>query len=351
MHSLAGCTCPSACCGSPARPVVQAPASAARQWLNKSICHLQGPVGAASPSPAAVQPPHSGASPPPDTVFINRLATEVAAGADVVAAWEQVEALRGQLRSKDAELHGALEALEALQQAGAHGEGGGGGGTSTAAALLPSRPPSAGQQLAQFLKDQLSERDEELAAAHRAVAAAQQQLLARAREQAAAEAQARAAAHRAEQVEAALLHVEGQLAAAERDRVALQEELVATRGECGRVVFCTRLLARQPLNTCACMAFYVNEAHGKLKAHLCSKSALLCLPAAYADQQADAAGLARLELAEVRQAAGARIEQLERELRAAEARLQQGAAGPGATPGAAACSTQHGCSDSLLGWP
>lgn len=66
--------------------------------------------------------------------------------------------------------------------------------------------------------------------------------------------------------------------------------------------------------------------------------------AAYAEQQAEAAGLARLELAEVQQAARAHIEHLQQELRSAEAQLQAG--GHSATPGASfACS-----SASFSGW-
>lgn len=187
----------------------------------RSALHLQ-PAAAASSSPRV------------DTVPINRLASEVAASEDVVSAWEQVETLRGQLRQKDAELAGALEALEAAQQQQLvlHDGAGAGALQHRPAEAAAPRPPSAGQQLAQFLKDQLAERDSELEAAHRQVAAAQQQLLVRAREQAATEAAAAAAVHRAQQAEAAAQHLEARLEAADHDRATLEQELAATRGGC-----------------------------------------------------------------------------------------------------------------------
>ena len=59
-----------------------------------------------------ISPPAAGLGAPQpcshiDTGLINRLAAEVAP-ADVVSAWEEVEALRRQLRRKDEELHSAL---------------------------------------------------------------------------------------------------------------------------------------------------------------------------------------------------------------------------------------------------
>ena len=62
------------------------------------------------------------------------------------------------------------------------------------------------------------------------------------------------------------------------------------------------------------------------------------VPAAYADQQADAANLARLELAEVQQAAQRKVERLQQDLHAAEAQLQA-ARNQGVTPGQAGATS------------
>jgi hypothetical protein len=95
------------------------------------------------------------------------------------------------------------------------------------------RPPSAGQQLAQFLKEQLAEREEDAMRAHRQAAALQQQLLANANELAAMEGQCRALARRAEEAESALQQAHAQLAATDRDRAAMGQELQASRGGLG----------------------------------------------------------------------------------------------------------------------
>lgn len=117
------------------------------------------PAGAVGSSSGSGSSP----CPPVDTVLIRRLASDVAATDDVVAAWQQVEELRGELRRKDAELAAALEALAAAQ---AFGE------SPRAVAL---HRETAGQQLSRFLKDQLAARDEQLAIAQADAAAAVQE--------------------------------------------------------------------------------------------------------------------------------------------------------------------------------
>lgn len=109
-----------------------------------------------SASPADDLPPaasSSGQLQPVDTLLIRRLASDVAHSSDVVAAWEEVEALRQALRLKDAELASALEALAVAQ---AFGESPG---------AVQRHSETAGQQLARFLKDQLAMRDGQLEAA------------------------------------------------------------------------------------------------------------------------------------------------------------------------------------------
>ncbi|GAB4823296.1 hypothetical protein N2152v2_010342 [Parachlorella kessleri] len=211
-----------------------------------------------------------------DTGLINRLAAEVAQ-ADVVSAWEEVEALRRQLRRKDDDLHSALAEIEHLQH-----EVHLAGGTLLPTQALGARPASAGQQLAQFLKEQLAQRDEEVLSASRQIATLQQQVLAKAGELTAAQGQCQVLARQAAQAEDGLAQAREQLAAVEQACAALQREVLAVQ--------------------------------------------------AYADQQAEAANLAKLELAEVQQAAQRKVEQLQQELHAAEAQLQA-ARSHGATPG------------------
>ena len=133
-----------------------------------------------------------------DTLLIRRLASDVAAGSDVVAAWEEVEALRQELRHKDAELGSALEALAAAQQ---YGE---------SPRAVQRHQETAGQQLARFLKDQLALRDRQLAGAQAQAADLRQQLAASEQRQGAAEAEA-----------------EG----LRRQQAGLEQELLAARGE------------------------------------------------------------------------------------------------------------------------
>lgn len=85
-------------------------------------------------------------------MLIRRLASDVVAADDVVAAWQEVEALHQELRRKDGELAAAMEALAAAQ---AFGESPG---------AAARHHETAGQQLARFLKDQLAARDAQLEA-------------------------------------------------------------------------------------------------------------------------------------------------------------------------------------------
>lgn len=112
-------------------------------------------------SPPAAEPDASSGV---DTLLIRRLASDVQRGSDVVAAWGEVELLRGELRRKDDELATALEALAAAQQ---YGESPG---------ALQRHSETAGQQLARFLKDQLAMRDDQLAATQAEAATLREQL-------------------------------------------------------------------------------------------------------------------------------------------------------------------------------
>lgn len=152
-----------------------------------------------------------------NTALINRLASEVAAGSDVVSAWEQVEELRSQLRQKDSDLQHALETVDYLQNKDSF--------------LQTDRPPSAGQQLAQFLKDQLQEREDEVQQAYRQIAALQQQALTTWKECGALDAHNKLLHHRAEQAEACIQHLEDQLKRLEHDKKTLEDELSVVRGK------------------------------------------------------------------------------------------------------------------------
>lgn len=198
----------------------------------------QGP-DAPCATPGGASPPRL-ASADVSTALINRLASDVAR-ADVVSAWEQVEALRHELRRKDAELQAALEAVEHLQQQqhdhqqqqhSAPSGAGAAAGALQPALLEQQHPPSAGQQLAQFLKEQLAERDAALEAAEGRAVALQAALAARDSEAAGVEVQCRALAARAQEAEAALAGARAQLAKADQERAALLDELVQMRGRC-----------------------------------------------------------------------------------------------------------------------
>lgn len=145
-----------------------------------------------------------------DTLLIRRLASDVAADADVVAAWEQAEALRQQLRHKDADLQSALEALAAAQAGG------------SIPSFMVQHQESGGQQLARFLKDQLAMRDEELAAAQDEAARLRQQL-SRCDEELAASKQG------VELTQAAVADAQAEAAMLRGQQAVLQQELAAAK--------------------------------------------------------------------------------------------------------------------------
>lgn len=171
-------------------PPVHQPAPASSTLVLAASGSAAGtPVGAGPPPPLTV-----------DTQLIQRLASDVAAADDVVAAWEQVEALRRELRHKDAELASALEALAAAQAAESPG-------------TLARHRETAGQQLARFLKDQLAARDAQLAAAAADAAAARGDAEQRGDALAASEAARRQLEERCTQLEAELLEASSALEA------------------------------------------------------------------------------------------------------------------------------------------
>lgn len=248
--------------------------------------------------------PSSGGGQRIDTVLIRRLASEVAADADVVAAWEEAEALRQQLRLKDAELQTALEALAAAQ---AFGE---------SPRSVQRHQETAGQQLARFLKDQLSMRDGQLVAAQEEAAELGRQLQQRERQLAASEEQLGAA-------QTALLETHHEAEALRRQQAGMQQELEVARGG----------LAPEMLA--------LHAAHGifqpffapllqQLLLLLTALSAPKLRGAAEAAEQAEAANYARLEVEEARRDAAAQLQQLRSELCAVEARANLTAYG---TPG------------------
>ncbi len=216
-----------------------------------------------------------GATTTVNTLLIRRLASEVVASDDVVAAWAQVEALREELRRKDGELSDALGALaaapmcaESPRSAAAHRE-------------------TAGQQLARFLKDQLAARDAQLEAAAMETAAARR----KASEHAAALAASEAARR---ELEAALVEAQAALTAAQGGWLFGFAGCAGLRSGSSRSFV---LILR-------CAALF-GGTHVLFRVH----TRALSPAAAEAHEHAEAASLARREADEARREAGAQAQQ------------------------------------------